>query len=152
MQTYILKLVTVVIWSAFKYIFGFITALGLGLNFVELLIANVGGGMLGVIVYMYLWELIVKTYRRFFPPKKKEGIRISRTRRLIVKIVLKYELYGIAFLTPLLLSVPVGTLMATSLEPDKWRVKRFMFVSFLAWTLFLYGLKELFGVRLDEWF
>jgi hypothetical protein len=152
METYILKIVTVVVWSAVKYIFGFITALGLGFNFLEVLIANVGGGMIGVIVYLYLWELIVKIYRRFFPKKKTEGMKINRTRRWIVKVVVKYELYGIAFLTPLLLSVPVGTLLAAALEPDKWRIKRYMFISFLGWTLALYGIYALFGVRIEEWF
>lgn len=154
METYILKIASVIVWSAVKYIFGFITALGVGFNFIEVLLTNVGGGMLGVVVYLYLWDLILKIYRRFFPKKKKEGmgIKINKTRRWIVKVVLKYELYGIAFLTPLILSVPVGTLLAAALEPDKWRVKRYMFFSFLGWTLGLYGLKVLFGIRIDEWF
>lgn len=152
METYILKIISVVAWSAFKYIFGFITALGVGFNFVEVLITNVGGGMLGVIIYLYLWDLIVKVYRRFFPKKKKDGIKISKTKRWVVKVILKYEMYGLAFLTPLLLSVPVGTLLAAALEEDKWRIKRFMFFSFLGWTLALYGLKMLFGIHVDEWF
>jgi hypothetical protein len=69
-----------------------------------------------------------------------------------VKVILKYELYGIAFLTPILLSVPIGTLMAAALEENKWRIKRYMFVSFAFWTLLLYGIYAFFGIRVDEWF
>jgi hypothetical protein len=154
MESYILKILLVVGWSAVKYIFGFLSALRFDFSFIEVLLTNVGGGMIGVIVYLYLWEFIVKIYRKFFPrkPKAKEDIKISRTRRWILKVVVKYELYGIAFLTPLLLSVPGGTLMAAALEPDKWRIKRYMFFSFLGWTLALYGLKALFGIHIDEWF
>ena len=109
--------------------------------------------MLGVVVYLYLWELIVKIYRRYVPVKrKKEGLKVNNTRRWIAKVVLKYELYGIAFLTPLILSVPFGTLLGIAISKNKWRVMRFMFFSFLGWTLVLYGIYALFGIRIDEWF
>lgn len=152
MNELIAKYTAVVLTSAVKYIVGVITAVTTGLNFVETLICTVGGGMLGVIVYLYLWELIVKVYRRFFPKKRKEGIKINNTKRWIVKIVVKYELYGIAFLTPLLLSVPIGVMMAAALEENKWRIKRYMFFSFLGWTLLIYAISALFGIRVEEVF
>lgn len=152
MKELIAKYTAVALTSAVKYIVGVITAVTTGLNFVETLICTVGGGMLGVIVYLYLWELIVKVYRRFFPKKRTEGIKINNTKRWIVKIVVKYELYGIAFLTPLLLSVPIGVMMAAALEENKWRIKRYMFFSFLGWTLLIYAISTLFGVRVEEVF
>ena len=153
MDGYILKILTIIALSALKYIFGFFTSLTFGFSFVEILIFNVGGGMLGVVVYLYLWELIVKIYRRYVPVKrKKEGLKVNNTRRWIAKVVLKYELYGIAFLTPLILSVPFGTLLGIAISKNKWRVMRFMFFSFLGWTLVLYGIYALFGIRIDEWF
>lgn len=152
MKELIAKYIVVVLTSAVKYIVGVITALSTGLNFLETLICTVGGGMLGVIVYLYLWELILKVYRRFFPPKRKEGIKINNTKRWIVKIIVKYELYGIAFLTPLLLSVPIGVMLAAALEPNKWRIKRYMFFSFLGWTLLIYAISALMHVKVDELF
>jgi len=153
MEGYILKALTVIGMSALKYIFGLFTAMGLGFGFLEILLLNVGGGMFGVIVYLYLWDLIVKVYRKFVPVKRRrEGLKVTKTSRWIVRIILKYELYGIAFLTPLILSVPLGTLIAIAIEKDKWRIKRFMFVAFLAWTLVLYGIYALFGIRIDKWF
>ncbi len=153
MKEEIAKYVGVSLTCAVKYIFGVIGAVTTGLNFFETLICTLTGGMLGVIVYLYLWDLIVLVYRQFFPSKPKEGgIKINNTKRWIVKIIIKYELYGIAFLTPLLLSVPVGTIMAAALEPNKWRIKRFMFFSFLGWTLLIYGISALFGIKVDGLF
>jgi hypothetical protein len=150
MVAYILKVLTVILWSTFKYIIGFITSLGLGFGFVETLIYNVGGGMLGVIVYLYLWGFLVKLKQRFFPSKPKQGIKMSKSRRWLVKFIQKYEIYGIVILTPILLSVPVGTILAAALEDNKWKIKRFMLFSFIGWTLALYAIYALFGIRLDE--
>jgi hypothetical protein len=151
MKELIFKYLGVSLTCAVKYIFGVFGALAANLNFFETLICTVGGGMVGVFVYLYLWDLILFLYRKFVPAKPKTGgIKINKTKRWIVKVIIKYELYGIAFLTPLLLSVPIGTLLAATLEPNKWRIKRFMFFSFLGWTLLIYGISALFGVKLDE--
>lgn len=152
MKDQLLKYLTVGLTCSIKYIFGVLGAIGAGFNLIEILITTLVGGIIGVIVYLYLWELILKLYRRSFPPKKKEGIKINNTKRWIVKIIIKYELYGIAFLTPLLLSVPIGTMMAAALEPNKGRIIRFMFFSFLGWTLGLYGLAQLLGPEINKLF
>jgi hypothetical protein len=153
MNEHIAQYIGVALTSSVKYIFGVIGAITTELGFWETLICTVGGGMLGVVVYLYLWELLVTIYRKFFPAKPKQGgIKINNTKRWIVKIIIKYELYGIAFLTPLLLSVPIGTIMAAALEENKWRIKRYMFFSFLGWTLALYGLSALFGINVRELF
>lgn len=152
MKEQLLKYFTVGLTCSIKYIFGVLGAIGAGFNLIEILITTLVGGMIGVIVYLYLWELILKLYRRFFPPKKKEGIKINNTKRWIVKIIIKYELYGIAFLTPLLLSVPIGTMMAAALEPNKGRIIRFMFFAFLGWTLGLYGLAQWLGPEIHKLF
>lgn len=137
------KFLLVMVWSAIKYVIGFGMALASGFNLIEVLIGVVGGGMMGVIVYLYLWHLIMHVFRKFFP-KKNKPVKFSKTKRIIVKIVKEYELYGIAFLTPLILTMPVGTILASAIEPNKWRIKLYMFVSLLFWTLLIYGLKELF--------
>lgn len=153
MKEQLLKYIGVSLTCAVKYIFGVLGALTAGLNFFETLICTVAGGMLGVVVYLYLWDLITFVYRKFVPKKPKEGgIRINNTKRWIVKVIIKYELYGIAFLTPLLLSVPIGTLLAAAIEPSKWRIKLFMFFSFLGWTLLLYGAYALLGIKIDSLF
>lgn len=152
MNEYLIKWILVLFWSSVKYLFGFLIALGSPphFSFVELLFANVGGGMLGVIAYLYFWEFIVKLWKRWRKPKVKEGIKMTNRRRWLVKIIARYEIYGIVILTPLILTPPLGTILAASIEPNKWKIKIYMLASFLTWTIGLYTLHEIFGINLDE--
>ncbi|MCU0442566.1 MAG: hypothetical protein MUE96_09220 [Bacteroidia bacterium] len=145
--------ISVVLTSSVKFIFGVLASIAAGFSLIEILVTTVGGGMLGVIVYMYLWEALVWIYRKVVPQKIKtiDGIRINKRLRLLVKVIQKYELYGVAFLTPPLLSVPGGVLIALAFEEDKWRIKRFMFISFLGWALFLSGLSSLLNIDVQAW-
>lgn len=65
------------------------------------------------------------------PPKKI----FNKRNRKIVGIWKKYGLVGIAFLTPVILSIPVGTLIANSLVPDKKKIMVYMFFSVLFWAI-----------------
>ena len=150
MSVSVFELFLIVLWSAFKYMVGFFMALGYGLNYVETILTTTTGGFLGVIVYLYLWDLLVKIKHKIFPPHPSPGIKINKKRRWLVKMINKYEVYGIVILTPVFLSVPVGTILASMIEKNKWKIKVLMFISFVAWGSVLYGLYRLFGIRLDE--
>jgi len=67
------------------------------------------------------------------PPKK---IFTKRNRKIVV-VWKKYGLVGIAFLTPVILSIPIGTLIANSLVPDKKKIMVYMFFSVLFWAIFI---------------
>jgi hypothetical protein len=151
MSELLAKYLGVALTSSVKYLFGVLGAVAAEFNFFETMLCTVGGGMLGVVVYMYLWDALVWIYRKIVPAKAIKGIRINNTLRFLVKVIKKYELYGVAFLTPLLLSVPVGVLVALAFEEDKWRIKRYMFFSFVGWTLAIWGLSQLLGVDVQTW-
>jgi hypothetical protein len=152
MKELILKYVAVILTSSVKYLFGVFAAIGANLNFIETLLCTVGGGMLGVVVYLYLWEGILFVYHKINPPKPKEFKPVGKHRRKLLKFIIKYEIVGIVILTPLLLSVPVGTILAAAFEENKWKIKRYMFFSFLGWTLLTYGLYAMLGVKLTDLF
>jgi hypothetical protein len=142
---YFLKVLTVLLWSGFKFVVGVSTAILLGFNQFEILVISISGGMLGVVVYLYLWELILKIYHKFYP-KKIKPIKFSKFKRKLVVFIRKYEVYGIAFLTPVLFSMPIGTILAASIEHNKWRIKLIMFGALCFWALVIIGIKLLFKV------
>ena len=152
MKELLAKYIAVILTSAVKYLFGVFTAIGTQLNFIETLICTVGGGMLGVFVYLYLWDCILFLYHKIRPPKPKVHKPVGKNRRKLLKFIIKYEILGIVILTPVLLSVPVGTILAASFEENKWKIKRYMFFSFLAWTLLSYGLHKLLDFKLTDLF
>jgi hypothetical protein len=65
-------------------------------------------------------------------------------KRKLVRFIKKYEVWGIAFLTPIILTPPIGTVLASSIEHNKWRIKLLMFMSFTFWTLLVLALKFIF--------
>ncbi len=141
----LLKILTVLFWSAIKYIVGISFAIGFGFNQIEILLYTVLGGMMGVVVYLYLWEFILHTYYKYFP-KKIKPIKFSKWKRRLVVFIRKYEVWGVALLTPIILTPPVGTILASAIETNKWRIKLIMFFSFCFWTLLILGLKLLYRI------
>lgn len=119
------------------------------------------------------WSAMAKFFKEKFPSKKKAGAvylnkdinvdlnidvqyyfkdepviktkRIfSRKSRLFVRMKIKYGLPGIAFLTPILLSVPVGTFIATKLTHNKTKIFLYITVAILLWAVALTLLTHFF--------
>jgi len=77
--------------------------------------------------------------------KKQEAKKVfTKRNRRIVKIWLKYGLSGIAIVTPIILSIPIGTLIANNLESNKKKIFLYMFISILSWSILMTSLFEIF--------
>jgi hypothetical protein len=150
MGEWFIKICWVLVLSAIKFLGGFLLALGYGFNPIFTFVCTVGGGMLGVIFYLYLWQFILKIKNKYFPSKPKL-FKFKKSSRLMVKIIRKYEVYGIALLSPVI-SIPIGTILAASIEKNKWRIKIIMLGSFSLWVGVLIGIQMLFGVDLSSLF
>jgi hypothetical protein len=68
----------------------------------------------------------------------------TKRNRNIVKLWKKYGLYGIAFLTPVILSIPIGTIIANSLVDNRKKIMLYMFVSLVFWSVFMLSMFEIF--------
>jgi len=78
--------------------------------------------------------------------QEQKKVFTKRNRRLVT-IFRKYGLFGIAFLTPVILSIPIGTIIANSLEPKKRKIFLFMFISILFWSTLMVSLFEIFHAK-----
>lgn len=131
----------VVILSGTKFLTAPITALNMGFNFLQTLIITIIGGILGVLFFFYLSEGIlfaiekIKSALRGGRPASKKRI-FSRKNRLIVHIIREYGLMGLAVVTPTILSIPVGTFLATRyFHHDKKRIFKYLFSSVVFWSV-----------------
>lgn len=70
----------------------------------------------------------------------------TRRNRRIVRIWKKYGLTGIAIITPVILSIPIGTIIANSLESDKKKILIYMLFSVLFWSMTMTGIFEILHV------
>ncbi|MEO1433952.1 MAG: hypothetical protein AAFV80_00330, partial [Bacteroidota bacterium] len=123
--------------SSLKHTFGGIPLANVyGYNYIQVALLTAAGAVLGVLFYLFLSKYVFRIFQYIKPEKKvKDGKRIfSKKNRMIVKIKRKWGLYGIAFLTPPLLSIPIGTTIAISIYKDKKRVFFFMLFAILFWS------------------
>ena len=56
---------------------------------------------------------------------------------LAIKTARKYGLFGIAFLTPIFLSIPIGTYLALYFFPEKKKTVPILMSSVVIWSLIL---------------
>lgn len=101
------------------------------------------GGTFGVLIFTFLGAAISKKLEKYNFFKMKR----SKLRKLI-KIKNGYGLIGIAFITPVIISIPVGCIISSAFENDRNRVLRLQISSVLIWSLVLFIAKGLLNIQI----
>jgi len=145
-------------------------------TFFETVLYSVIGGMLGVWVFTFFsleiqvmarWtkrqlKKAVQKPQIFSKPLSTEGdmeityqlvneddgkrkVFTSRSRKF-VRLWSRYGLIGVSFFTPVILSIPVGTVILNAFEDNKKKIFIYMFFSILFWAVLLTTIFELFHV------
>lgn len=153
------KLIEVGIISAVKFLVAPFVSFGLGYNFFQTVIITTIGGVAGVFFFFYLSSALLRLFRRVWPKIRSFFIRrkmhhqkvilerknktvnarknFSRKNKFIVMTKRKYGLWGIAFLTPILLSIPLGTFLANKYYRNKKSVLISLTISVLCWSIIM---------------
>src|SRR4051812_33811731 len=83
-------------------------------NFFAVFAVTVSGGVTGTILFTFVSASIINWWKKFkaryFKTHKKAKI-FTRANRRIIRIKRRFGLAGIAFFTPILLSVPLGAFL-----------------------------------------
>lgn len=145
------KIISVLGFSATKYMLGIGLVFTYSYNFLESILLTIGGGMLGVFIFSNFSGWLLKYFKKN-PKPGTEKTKVTKTRRWLVRVRGKYGLAGIAFLTPIFLTVPIGTFLAMSVSKDRQEVAVYMFLSFAFWSLFFCGSFYIFGINLQKLF
>jgi hypothetical protein len=109
-------------------------------SFTESIIFGVSSGTFGIIVFMFLSSGILNFWNWFkrktgwFKRKKPKKVFSKKSRRW-VKVKSKFGLFGIAALTPILLSIPIGCFIAMRYYKNKKKVFLYLFLAVVAWSL-----------------
>lgn len=132
--------------SSIKFLFAPGAALGMQLTYWETIIVTTAGGCTGVCVFYFgagalfrraerkrkAKELILRAQGKYVQPKK-----FSRMNKFVVKIKRRFGLFGVATVTPPLISIPFGCIILARFYPN-WKFTipvLFGFVVF--WSFFL---------------
>jgi hypothetical protein len=170
----LLKIILLILLSSVKFIagppFAYAYNQKYDFGFAESVIYSIIGGMLGVFVFSFFSEQVMRLVRylkhhgkkiirreeiyskpeadvdvpveiqyTYIENDKPKKVFTKRNRRL-VKIWNQYGLAGIAFITPCIISIPIGTVIANALEPNRKKIFLYMFISVVFWSLTIHSL------------
>ncbi|MCS6895278.1 MAG: hypothetical protein NZZ60_03905 [Bacteroidia bacterium] len=102
-----LKYLSIFLMSGFKFMVGVAMSMAMRLGFWEQFLITVTGGIAGVILFTYLGDKL----RQWIAHRRKRPTRASPSPKW-AQLWEKYGLWGVAFLTPPILSPPIGTAIA----------------------------------------
>lgn len=137
----LLQILLVVILSGTKFLTAPITSLNIGFGYLETLLITTIGGVIGVVFFFYLSAAIMvilqKLTGRFQNKKSKPQKKRVFTwkNKLIVKIKREYGLIGLAAITPIFLSIPLGTFLAARFFHDQKKVLTYLSASVIVWSV-----------------
>lgn len=123
----VLFYLSVVLMSGLKFMVGVAMSLAKGLSFWEQFLCTTSGGILGTAFFTYLGDRVrAWVYRlRRKPPR-------SLSERW-VRLWNRYGLWGVAILTPPILSPPIGTAIALAFGAPRHLTLQRITIAMIAW-------------------
>jgi hypothetical protein len=145
------KYVLVALVASVKFLFSPFFAEGVHLNFKESILITTAGGASGIIAFGLVGELISDSWTRivafclstFGKRSKMEAYIHARRKfkwmsRFIVKVKQRLGLFGLAFLSPCLISIPLGAIACMSFFNHRRKeVFLYLFASLVFWSIVL---------------
>lgn len=153
-MNHFLKILSVFLTCSFAFKIGFPTTfMVLERNFPEVIAVSCGGGIMGNIVFTYLSAAILKGIHNF---RKKRGMIhrkkvFTKFNRRIIRIKQRFGLAGIAFITPIFLSTPIGAFLAERFFKDKRRIIIYLSAATIFWAFAMYFILLFFYDSLKGW-
>lgn len=140
MNEYLITFAGIYFLCLFKFIAGPLLGAAAGYSLLEIILVTVLGMMTSVVLFTFMGEWFKKNWTVII---KKKSKKFSKRTRNTIKIWKKFGIWGIAFLTPLILTPIGGTVVLTSFGVAKRKILFTMLVSALFWAL-------IFGLSIEE--
>ncbi len=121
-----------------------------GLAFGQTVLWTSLGGIFGVLFFYGLSGELMDRARRRRLRKLAEG-KVKRKRnfrpvtKISVRVKQRFGLIGLAFITPAIISIPFGSILAAKYFRRRGATLPALFLSVLLWSLLLTGIASLFG-------
>jgi membrane protein DedA with SNARE-associated domain len=133
------KTVLILLTAATKFMFSPGMALEEGYDKAETIIITTIGGWMGILFFYYLggWftDVIIGFIVKRFRKKKKKYS--TKGKRRIIRIKQRFGVIGISFLTPTILSIPIGSVIASKYFSKNRMTIPYLFFSLLLWSIII---------------
>ena len=126
--------------SAIKFgLAGVPTAVFAKFSFFKAITVTSCGGFTGTVVFTYLFDWAIRSAQKMRQKYRKTPRKnFTTTNRFIVKVKQKFGLTGLAIITPLILSIPLGCFVAVRYFENKRKIVTYMFVSIFTQSIILF--------------
>jgi hypothetical protein len=142
------KALSILLLSSTKYLVGIVLAASsmeegsVVLNY----LFNIIGGILGIIFFIYFGSFLKKILMRFNWFRKVR--KFSWKNRTIVKVRRAFGVPGIAFITPVVLSIPLGIFVALTITSNKRKILLWTTAACIFWSSVFFVANHFFGFSL----
>jgi hypothetical protein len=124
-------------------------------NYLLALVSSCTGAVFGSVLFTYLFAGILKWWdkvkEKMFSSKHPKKI-FTKFNRRVIRIKHRFGLKGIAILTPIFLSIPIGAFLAERFYKDKKKVIIYLSISAISWCFILYFIYLFFYDTFRSWF
>ena len=115
-----------------------------GFSFIESLVITCAGGFVGVVVFYRLGRAISRWWANRFPAKREKK-KFTKKNRVFINFRNRYGIYGLALVTPCIISIPIGCFLAAKYYGTDKRMIPFLFISVVFWGSILTSITYLIG-------
>lgn len=144
----VLEVLSVFAMSMVKFAFAQLMATGLGFGFLPTWLISSLGGCTGVMIFYFgsgwFMERALRRKRRRAAEGKAPKRSFTRTNRTIVRVKSRQGLSGLAFFTPVIISIPIGSVLAAKYFRHDKRTLPVLLSSVVMWGLVLTGFWQFF--------
>ena len=126
-------------------------------SFVETLLIAGGGGLSGVFFFTFLIGEIIRIFSKLkskftSTDQIKKSKTFTKKNRIIIHAKKKFGIAGIALVSPVFLSIPLGIFLSLRFFQDKTRTLKWMSASVVFWTVVLFFLYNSFTTFFEKFF
>ena len=143
---HILKILEVGLIASIKFLIAPFEAERYGFNFKESFIITTMGGIVGIILFSLVGEVIAYSWRKvivFFKKplrvEDKPKRKFTWMRKFIIRTKIKFGLAGLIITTPSIISIPIGSFVVHRFYRKKGRNMLLLIGSLIFWSLLLNG-------------
>lgn len=138
----------IVFLSSVKFLFAPSLAIGSGFGYLKTIVITFCGGSIGILFFYYFGYWMINKFKSknkttLSSEAKKKKI-FTRTNKLIVRIKSKYGLMGLSFITPAIISIPVGSILAAKYFRKNPKTLSYLLLSLFFWCVLLTSISYLF--------
>ena len=121
---------------------GVVAALNCDFTYLETLVCAGGSCVFASLIFTSVFDGAIKWYQNYmnskFPDKKKSRKIFTRKTRMIISAKKKFGIIGISFISPLFLSIPLGSFLAIRFFGERKKTFFWLSIFSIFWVTVFY--------------